>query len=157
MQCILAPFVLPLMLAGINPSSEAMVDFNREIRPLLVEHCLACHGPDEKARKADLRLDRLNLTSLQTDGGKLITPGKPEESDLIARLVHTEHGKLMPPPKFAKPLNAKQNRPLQKLDPPRRQNLRSLVFCASPSATCSLGKRPRLAPQSYRQFHLGKA
>ncbi len=108
MQCILAPFVLPLMLAGIDPSSEAVVDFNREIRPLLVEHCLACHGPDEKARKADLRLDRLNLTSLQTDGGKLITPGKPEESDLIARLVHTEHGKLMPPPKFAKPLNAKQ-------------------------------------------------
>ena len=77
MQCILAPFVLPLMLAGIDPSSEAMVDFNREIRPMLVEHCLACHGPDEKVRKADLRLDRLNLTSLQTDGGKLITPGKP--------------------------------------------------------------------------------
>jgi cytochrome c553 len=108
MPGILFPIVLPLLLAGIDSGSDSAVDFNREIRPLLVEHCLACHGPDEKARKADLRLDGLNLAALETDGGKLIVPGKPDESDLVARLVHADAAKLMPPPKFAKPLNPKQ-------------------------------------------------
>ena len=38
--------------------AERPVDFDREVRPILSEHCYACHGPDQKARKAKLRLDR---------------------------------------------------------------------------------------------------
>ena len=104
----LVPLVFPWPLAGNEPAHSALVDFNREIRPLLVEHCLACHGPDEKSRKADLRLDGLNLSALQTDSGRLIVPGKPDESELVLRLTHADPAKLMPPPKFAKPLNPKQ-------------------------------------------------
>ena len=37
---------------------ERPIDFDREVRPILSEHCYACHGPDQKARKAELRLDR---------------------------------------------------------------------------------------------------
>jgi len=104
----LVPLVFPWLLAGNETAPGAPVDFNREIRPLLVEHCLACHGPDEKSRKADLRLDGLNLSALQTDSGRLIVPGKPDESELVLRLTHADPAKLMPPPKFAKPLNPKQ-------------------------------------------------
>ena len=108
MPAFFVPLVFPILLAANGPRGNSSIDFNREIRPLLVEHCLACHGPDEKARKADLRLDGLNLAAIETDGGKLIVPGKPEDSELMARLVHADQDKLMPPPKFAKPLSLQQ-------------------------------------------------
>ena len=38
--------------------AESQIDYQRDIRPLLSDHCYDCHGPDEKARKGKLRLDR---------------------------------------------------------------------------------------------------
>src|SRR4026209_324496 len=61
------------------------IDFSREIRPILAEHCLHCHGPDAKRRKADLRLDELASATAERRGLQAVAPGKPERSTLLER------------------------------------------------------------------------
>jgi len=84
------------------------VDFDREIRPILSEHCYACHGPDQKARKADLRLDRKKDAFRDRSGYAVIVPAQVEESELINRITSDDPDEVMPPPKSKKPLSSKQ-------------------------------------------------
>ena len=90
-----------------NPAPET-VQFNRDIRPLLFDNCFACHGPDANTRAADLRLDDRQWA---IESGA-ITPGKPEESELIARLSTDDEDLVMPPPKSHKTLTEAQKRML---------------------------------------------
>ena len=85
------------------------IEYNRDIRPLLSENCLACHGPDPGSRKAGLRLDtRESLFGQTKDEGPVVVPGKPEQSALWKRLVHTDPDELMPPPESHKELKPAQ-------------------------------------------------
>jgi hypothetical protein len=70
------------------------VDYNFQIRPLLADRCFVCHGPDEKKRKADLRLD--SGEGVRAAG--VIVPGKPQESEVYRRIT-AKDGKHMPPRK----------------------------------------------------------
>jgi hypothetical protein len=88
--------------------AERPVDFDREIRPILSEHCYQCHGPDQKARKADLRLDRKEDAFKVREGYAAIVPGKVDESELIRRISSNDPDERMPPPKFPKRLDASQ-------------------------------------------------
>src|SRR5262245_12417674 len=91
------------------PASTATVDFNRDIRPILSENCFACHGPDEKQRKAKLRLDtKAGAFHDLRDGGKAIVPGNVEESELIERITMVDALKRMPPVKSGKSLKPEQ-------------------------------------------------
>ncbi len=78
------------------------VVFNRDIRPILSDHCFACHGPDGGKRQADLRLD--DRESALAAGA--ILPGRPEESGLVARIRSLDPDLVMPPPEAHKPLDA---------------------------------------------------
>ncbi|MEM9381232.1 MAG: DUF1553 domain-containing protein [Planctomycetota bacterium] len=75
-----------LALVGGDP-----VEFGRDVLPVLSELCFDCHGPDAAARKADLRLD------LRDDVLFVAEPGAPDESELVARLVHDDPERRMPP------------------------------------------------------------
>ena len=74
----------------------AKIDFNREIRPILSEHCFACHGLDDP--QGGLRLD---FAEFAYKGGKsgfpAITPGDLEESEILHRVVSTDMDDRMPP------------------------------------------------------------
>ena len=76
--------------------------FSREVLPLLSENCLACHGQDEKQRKAGLRLDTREGAIAVKDGVAAIVPGKPKESELLTRIVSDDEDEVMPPPKSHK-------------------------------------------------------
>jgi hypothetical protein len=79
----------PAPAAGPAP---AKVDYNFHVRPILADRCFVCHGPDEKKRKAKLRLD-------STQGAaRVIVPGKPEASEVVRRITATDKTH-MPPPK----------------------------------------------------------
>ncbi len=88
--------VLLLSLAGgQSVSAVAKLQFNRDIRPILSDKCFHCHGPDSKKREAELRLDE--RASAVKDGH--ITPGMPEKSLMIERILSHDEDEMMPPPK----------------------------------------------------------
>src|SRR5207253_10433166 len=76
---------------------------------LLSDNCFACHGPDEKQRKAKLRLDTKEGAFKELRGGGFaIVPGKASESKLIERVTAEEPAERMPPVKSGKHLTAEQ-------------------------------------------------
>ena len=76
------------------------VDFNFHIKPILSDRCFACHGPDEGARKAGVRLDdeafAFNLLDSLEDH-YIIKPGDLEKSELYQRITNTNVEQKMPP------------------------------------------------------------
>ena len=98
---------LAILLApwrAAEAGGPASVDYNRAVRPILANNCLKCHGPDEAERKAGLRLDLRESALAAVDGEKkVLVPGKPGESALIARIEATD-GDVMPPEKTGKKL-----------------------------------------------------
>ena len=90
------------------------VDFSREIRPILSNHCWSCHGPDEQHRKAGLRLDVSDAARAKLESGMAaIVAGKPGESELTARIESDDETEVMPPPSSKKPLTANQKKLLR--------------------------------------------
>src|SRR5262245_52288148 len=85
--------LLPLALAAGSARAAGPVDFARDVRPILASRCFACHGPDAKARKADLRLD----VRPEAVAAKAVVPGKAGESELIRRVTAADPEERMPP------------------------------------------------------------
>ena len=83
--------------SAVAESSDQSVSFNRDVRPILAKNCFACHGPDEGTREADLRLDSAEGATANLDGHRAVVPGKPDQSELIARIESHDSDLLMPP------------------------------------------------------------
>jgi len=75
------------------------------VKPILSEHCYACHGPDEKTRKAGLRLDREDEARMALKSGhRAVVAGDAGASALVSRILESDPDEIMPPPDMKKPL-----------------------------------------------------
>ena len=100
--------------AFTGPAAASGPDFERDIQPILAEHCAHCHGIDESTRQGGLRLDIREHALQGGDSGQpAIVPGKPDESEIVARIRSTDPDVIMPPPREKKPLAPEQMRLLE--------------------------------------------
>ncbi|MEJ7593394.1 MAG: PSD1 and planctomycete cytochrome C domain-containing protein [Planctomycetaceae bacterium] len=97
-----------LIWSSVCVSANAQVDFNRQVRPILAEHCFQCHGPDAEKRSADLRLD------VEAEAKKsAIVAGMAAESELMHRIQSTDPESVMPPAATGKVLTDAQKEVLR--------------------------------------------
>jgi hypothetical protein len=101
-------------LAAARPSvaADQAPSFTRDIKGLLSNRCVRCHGPDAGSRHGGgdggLRLDTFEGATADLGGHAAIVPGKPDMSEIIARITSDDPDLVMPPPDAGERLPAKQ-------------------------------------------------
>jgi hypothetical protein len=99
---VLAAVAASSLTATAGPRPAGKVDFNFQVRPLLADRCFACHGPDEKKRKAKLRLDT------PEGAARVLGPGRPQKSELYRRITAADDEERMPPRHSNRSLSAEE-------------------------------------------------
>jgi len=101
---ILPAFLFNTAVSAAEVPLPEKIEYNRDVRPILSDNCFYCHGNDPSHRKAKLRLDIRDEALLK----EAFIPGKPEESELVARLFSDDEDELMPPAESHKKLTDSQ-------------------------------------------------
>ncbi|TWU01429.1 PSD1 and planctomycete cytochrome C domain-containing protein [Neorhodopirellula pilleata] len=103
--------LLTLLMASpcVFACGEDKVSFRQDVRPILSDHCFACHGPDREHREAGLRLD---IAEDAIEGG-VIEPGDLESSEMWLRITSDDPDAVMPPPEYNLPLDPSQRETLK--------------------------------------------
>jgi hypothetical protein len=105
----LAALLLALISLPLRADDTTTIVYSRDIRPILSKHCSKCHGPDEETRKGGLRLDiRESAIKPADSGATAIVPGKPDDSELLARVTAEDPSVVMPPPETKSVLTARE-------------------------------------------------
>ncbi|MFM8952336.1 MAG: DUF1549 domain-containing protein [Planctomycetaceae bacterium] len=103
---------LLLCVAGSALAADTAPSFTRDIKGILSNRCVRCHGPDPEGRSGGgdegLRLDTFAGATADLGGHAAIVPGQPDESELIARITSTDPDLVMPPPEAGQPLSEMQ-------------------------------------------------
>jgi len=106
---ILSVLVLTALAGSRVVAANPKVDYTRDVRPILAGKCFQCHGPDDKVRKAGLRLDTAQgaLKELKS-GTRAVVPGNPAQSELLLRVAGDEESIVMPPARVGKRLSPEE-------------------------------------------------
>ena len=84
------------LLIGSLAHADETIDFVRDVRPILSNHCYRCHGPDEEKLEAGLRLDTPPPVQAEKSSSAII-PGQPDTSEVVLRVKHADPELRMPP------------------------------------------------------------
>ena len=141
-RSVVAICVLALSTPDLVSGDDVTISYGRDIRPILSENCFRCHGPDAKARQAELRLDRREEALADRDGTFPIFAGRPQDSLVLARVTASDPTEVMPPPETKKSLSQREIellarwieqgaeyqdhwsfRPIRRVDPPAVQDV----------------------------------
>jgi len=104
---------LQVSAVALESKKSNALDYNRDVRPILSEHCFACHGFDEKSREADLRMDIAESAYMDRGGTVAVKPESLDESEAWQRVVSEDEDTVMPPPKAHAPLDDKEKQTLR--------------------------------------------
>ncbi len=88
-------FVLLLAVQACSPIEQREVDFNAEVKPILNKNCLACHGGVRKNGGVSFLFEEEAMQAVKS-GNRAIVPGKPEISEMIARITSDDPEERMP-------------------------------------------------------------
>src|SRR4051794_4602263 len=96
------PFRVPAVsiafsAAMLAASAGRLVEYNRDVRPILSDKCFACHGPDAAAKKIPFRLDREAAAKADLGGHRAIAEGDASASTLVQRITAEKPALRMPP------------------------------------------------------------
>lgn len=100
--------VFLFLLTPAYAFSQEKIRFNRDVLPILANHCFQCHGLDKGTREADLRLDQREAAIANLDGTQPISPGHPEESEVWERIQSDDETLRMPPPNTGHQLSVEE-------------------------------------------------
>ncbi|MCM4150907.1 DUF1553 domain-containing protein [Arenibacter sp. N53] len=86
--------------SGVSRIVPDIVDFNFHIKPIISDRCFPCHGPDQNALKANLRLDMEEGATKKKlkSGGHAFVSGNIGKSEAFSRITSTDIEQKMPPP-----------------------------------------------------------
>jgi cytochrome c553 len=96
-------------MASATQNKPRKIDFNRDVRPIISNHCFRCHGPDAETVAAGLRLDSFEGATQNREGRFGIVPGKLDKSLMWGKVSNSDPAMRMPPPDSGvKPLSKEQ-------------------------------------------------
>ena len=115
-RSIFVGFILSLIawssLSAAPAISADSLSFTRDIKGLLSNRCIRCHGPDAEARHGGgengLRLDTFAGATEDLGGYAAIVPGDADQSEIIIRISEEDTELVMPPPEAGEPLSDKE-------------------------------------------------
>ena len=89
-----------------EPTADQIRHFETSVRPVLVERCLKCHGPEKQW--GSLRVDSKEALLKGGDTGPALVPNQPGQSLLIRAIRHVDAELKMPPPPKEEKLSDRQ-------------------------------------------------
>src|SRR5262245_46549989 len=150
-------FACSAMFASLASADDHTVGYRRDVLPILSDRCFKCHGPDSATRKAGLRLDQSDAAKAALDSGaKAIVPGRPNDSELVKRIMSKDADEMMPPPDSGKVLSDAERAVLRRWIEQGAKYEKHWAFVAPGRPTVPQVKRSDLVQNPIDNFIIAK-